>query len=98
MTLVGKRRDFSLYIAARGIIATASAFAILRQPVERLGEALEREGIGGLGALGRHALDGDIGGLAHGVDHPLFLGGVLDPEAVALGVHRVRRAADIERR
>ena len=27
--------------------------------------------------------------LAHGLDHPLFLGGVLDPEAIALGVHRV---------
>ena len=31
------------------------------------------------------------------LDHLLFLRGVLDPEPVALGVHRVGRAADLER-
>src|SRR3984957_2702818 len=86
------------YIATDNAIATTLAPAILRQPVERLGKPLQRERIRGLGALCRHPLDDHIGGLAHGVDHPLFLGGVLDPEAVALGVHRVGSAADLKRR
>src|SRR5450756_1992003 len=76
---------------------TASAPAILRESFERLGKPLQRKGVGGLGALGGYALDGHIRGLAHGVHHPLFFGGVLDPEAIALSVHRIRRAAEEER-
>src|SRR5438874_8059658 len=72
--------------------------AILRQAVERLRQAFQRKGVDSLGALGGDALDGDVGGFAHGIYHPLFLGRVLDPEPVALGIHRVRAATDFERR
>src|SRR5216684_5480918 len=86
------------YIATGSAIATTLALAILRQFVERLRKSLQREGVRGLGALGRHALDHDVRSLTHGVDHPLFLGGVLDPQTIALGVHRVRSATDLQRR
>src|ERR1700737_4603383 len=86
------------YITTGDAIATTLALAILRQPVERLGKALQRERIRGLGALCRHAPDGHVGSLSHGVDHPLFLGGISSPEAIALGVHRVVVAADLRRR
>src|SRR6516165_559252 len=70
------------------------ALAVLSDPVERLRQALQREGVGGLGAFGGNALDHEISGPAHGLDHALLLGRILDPEPVALGVHRVSRAAD----
>src|SRR5581483_12248527 len=72
--------------------------AVLRDLVESLRQALQREGVDGLGALGRNTLDRDIGRAAHGLHHGVFLGRVLDPESVALGVHRVGRAADVDRR
>src|SRR3954463_7202505 len=86
------------YIATGSVIATSSTLAILRQFVERLGKPLHREVVRGLGALSRHALDHHVGSLAHGFDHPFFLGGILDPEAVALGVHRIGTTADLQGR
>src|SRR5438874_13297524 len=82
----------------RSGIENRLAPAILRDLVERLGKPLQGKGVGGFGALGGNALDRGIGGFAHGFNHPLLFGRVLDPESVALGVHRKRRAADLERR
>src|SRR5262249_37997733 len=83
-----------------GILAKADALAlaVLRDLVERLRKALERKRVRGLGALGGGALDHGVRRTAHRLDHLLLLGGVLDPEAVALGVHRKARAADLQRR
>src|SRR5665213_3741114 len=78
---------FSSREPASTSLESALAPAILRHAVEGLGEALQRERVGGLGALGGDALDRHVGGLAHGLDHAIFLGGVLDPEVVALSVH-----------
>src|SRR5689334_5783475 len=64
-----------LYIAIRPAIATGTkpprslAAALLRDPVERLGQTLERKDVGGFGALGRDALDHRVGRPAHGLDH-----------------------------
>src|SRR5262249_3626422 len=74
----------------------ALALALLRDLVERLRKPLQRKCIRGLGALGGDALDHGVRRTAQRLDHLLFLGGVLDPEAVALGVHRIARAADLQ--
>src|SRR5258708_25246904 len=69
--------------------------ALLLDLVERLGEALERILVGRLGAAARSSLHRQIGALAHGVDHARFLAGVLDPGAIALGVHGELGGADL---
>src|SRR5258708_24297303 len=69
--------------------------ALLLDLVERLGEALERILVGRLGAAARSSLHSQIGALAHGVDHARFLAGVLDPGAIALGVHGELGGADL---
>src|SRR5262249_61588499 len=51
--------------------------------------------VGRLGAAARGSLHHQVGALAHGVDHARFLGGVLDPGPVVLGVHRELGAADL---
>src|SRR5438128_391902 len=72
----------------------ASLLALLRRAIDRLGDALERECVGGLGAAGGDGLDHDIGALAHGVDQLGFLRRVLDPRAVVLRVHGETRGAN----
>src|ERR1700722_15563131 len=72
--------------------------AFLADLVERLGEPLERIGVGRRGAPRRLALDGHIRALAHGIDQTRLLGSVLDPGAVTLGVHVVARAAELDGR
>src|SRR5262245_58297508 len=69
-------------------------FTFLRSAVERLRNALERERVGGRGSLRGLGLDHGVAGLAHGLDQPRLFGGVLDPGAVVLGVHREAAAAD----
>src|SRR5207237_10847409 len=69
--------------------------AFLLGAVERLRETLERVLVGRLGAAAGDALDGEVGALAHGIDHARLLGDVLDPGAVVLGVHRELGGADL---
>src|SRR5215472_12963049 len=63
-------------------------FAVLVGAVKRLGEALQREDVGRVGALCRHPLDHRIPSAPHGLDQMRFLGGVLDPSSVLLRVER----------
>src|SRR5215471_17949670 len=69
--------------------------ALLLDLVERLGEALERILVGRLGEAARGSLHRQVGALAHGVDHARFLGDVLDPGPIVLGVHRELGGADL---
>src|SRR5436305_14748564 len=62
--------------------------ALLGGTVERLAEPLERVTVGGLGAARRGALDHKLATLTHGIHHARLLGGIPDPGAVVLGVHR----------
>src|ERR1041385_9472439 len=74
--------------AARDVsfsLSTTASAAFLRDAVERLGNPLKRERIGGGGALGGHRLDHGVGRFAHGIDQPRLFGRVLDPGAVVLG-------------
>src|SRR5712691_10669909 len=81
--------------AIAGVNASAKALrTFLRDAVERLADALERERVGGLGAPRGGRLDHQVGALAHGVDQLRFVGGGLQPGAVVLGVERERGAAD----
>src|SRR5262249_38073880 len=48
-----------------------------------------------LGEAARGSLHRQIGALAHGVDHARFLGDVLDPGPIVLGVHRELGGADL---
>src|SRR5690606_14816427 len=73
------------------------ALAILRNPVQGLRQSLEGKHVRSLRPPRRHALDGGFRTLAHSVDQTILIGGVLDPDAVALGVHRVARTADLDR-
>src|SRR5258708_20765691 len=73
----------------------AGLLALLLDLIERLGEALERILVGRLGAAARSSLHRQVGALAHGVNHARFLADVLDPGAIALGVHRELGGADL---
>src|SRR2546429_9737497 len=73
----------------------AGLLALLLDLVERLGAALERILVGRLGAATRSSLHRQVGTLAHGVDHARFLGDVLDPGAIVLGVHGELGGADL---
>src|SRR5688500_4709061 len=66
----------------------ATLAALLGDLVERLADTLERICVRCLGGARRLALDHEIGATAHRIGQLALLGGVLNPGAVALGVHR----------
>src|SRR5215470_8303011 len=68
--------------------------ALLCNLVESLGDALERIGVRGFGALRGFALDDKVGTTAHDFDHLRFFRSILHPGSIVLRVHRVCRSAD----
>src|ERR1051326_5107202 len=71
--------------------------ARLRGAVERLREAFERITIDRLDAVTRSPGYDEVGPLAHGLDQARFLGRVLDPGAVVLGIEGELGGPDLDR-
>src|SRR5215204_7261421 len=75
-------------VAAFAKQSRSGLLALLGNTVERLAEPLEGVTVGGLGAARRGTLDHKLATLTHGIHHARLLGGIPDPGAVVLGVHR----------
>src|SRR5580704_19424426 len=70
--------------------------ALLADAIERLRQSFEGVDVGAGGSLGRGPLDRQVLALAHGIDEARFLGRVLDPGAVGLGIHLVVCARNLD--
>src|SRR5260370_2853225 len=78
-----------------GTTARRALPALLRGAVEGLGQSLERIAVDRFRAAAGGAAHDEVGALAHGIDQPRLLGRILDPGAVALGVHGELGGADL---
>src|SRR6476620_9024800 len=93
-TMVPKFKRADYWVPA--FAGTTASLALLRDAVERLGEALQRIAIGRFGTAPRFAGHDHVGAAPHRVDHARLFGGVLEPGAVGLRVHRVLVRADVD--